>query len=263
VPVLTLLAAAHGGSFLLAPLAFFPSDTRRAEAPLAALAGFGRDVMRIWRLPLTRGTLLGLASLRAVVTAAAGAFVASALEEADGAAGAAFRALMGVAVASISGAAVGALLAGVGSAPARTLRWAPLAVTGMFAAMIWAAAASPVPLWLCFAVGICGGFVNVPLLTTYQQNLPPDARGNGMAILNTAGFVAMTIVSASLAGLARQAGLPSAGQLWVVAAMVGVACAAAWLVIGPRFGSAEAAKTKELAESTARVADHDTNTSPV
>ncbi len=42
----------------------FPSDVRRPEAPLQAVAGFFSDCKRIWNVKATRGCLLGLASLR-------------------------------------------------------------------------------------------------------------------------------------------------------------------------------------------------------
>jgi hypothetical protein len=86
----------------------------------------------------------------------------------------------------------------------------------------------PVPAWLCVWVGMCGGLVNVPLLATYQASVPPDARGNGMAILNTAGFVSMTTMSLLLAGLAGAGVLTARGQLWFVAVLGALSAAAAW-----------------------------------
>lgn len=230
-PALALVAGAHCGCFVFCLPANFASDVHRPESPAAALRGFGVDVGRIWRAPTTRGSMLALAALRGIVTAATGAFVASALEAAGGETGGAFRTLMEVAVASILGAAAGSLLAGIGRSAETTLRHAPWAVAGMLAAIVWAASVPRTPLFVCLFVGACGGFVNVPLLTVYQRNLPADARGNGMSILNTAGFVCMTLLAGTFAASAHW-GLTAEGQLWLVAGLLAIACVAAWAVRG-------------------------------
>jgi hypothetical protein len=98
--------------------------------------------------------------------------------------------------------------------------------------LVWAAATPPVPLWLCFLVGMFGGLVNVPLLASYQRDVPADARGNGMAILNTAGYLSMTLFSLLMVGLARAQILTTVGQLWFVTALAalgaGLACRTLW-----------------------------------
>jgi uncharacterized membrane protein YbhN (UPF0104 family) len=43
--------------------------------------------------------------------------------------------------------------------------------------------------------------MNVPMIVAYQAAVPADARGNGMAILNTAGYFCITLLSLSMAGL--------------------------------------------------------------
>lgn len=227
-PVLAAISAAHWLSVLTAAPAAFPSDIRRPERARAALVGFGRDLRRILANPRTRGTLLSLATLRAVVTAAAGAFVAAALTAAQGDAGAAFRQLFAVAIASILGTAAGSLAAGLFRTPDAALRITPLAVTGMAIAAAWAALTSPPPLVLCAAVGACGGMVNVPLLASYQEHLPADARGNGMTILSCAGFLAMTVLSGVFAGIAWAGWVNAQGQLWLVAGMVAIGAGVAW-----------------------------------
>ena len=49
------------------------------EPPGRAVAGFFRDSVRIGREPMASGSLLGLASFQAIVTAGAGAIVAQTL----------------------------------------------------------------------------------------------------------------------------------------------------------------------------------------
>lgn len=226
-PVLAAVAAAHILSFLTAVPAQFPSDIRRLENAREALVGFGRDVARIWINGRTRGTLISLAALRAVVTAAAGAFVAAAFDATDGDAGAAFRQLWLVAIASILGAAAGSLAAGLFPTPDAALRVSPLGVLGMAIASAWAAWMSPPPLALCAAVGACGGLVNVPLLASYQEHLPADARGNGMTILSCAGFLSMTMVSSAFAAIAWMGWVDAHGQLWIVAGLTAIGAAVA------------------------------------
>jgi hypothetical protein len=225
-PDMAVLVVAQLVSFALVLPVVFPSDVRRPESLQVALAGFVRDAGRVFRMPMTCGTLLAIAALRSIVTAAAGAFIANALA---GPGADAWGSLMWIAIVSILGTAFGSLVAGLPKGHTRALVLIPLGATGMSAAMIWAAAAPPVPLWICFVVGACGGLVNVPLLTAYQEHLPADARGNGMAILGTAGFLGMTLISAVLATIVKLGWLGLGGQLWVVATLTCLGAAMAWI----------------------------------
>jgi 1-acyl-sn-glycerol-3-phosphate acyltransferase len=73
-----------------------------------------------------------------------------------------------------------------------------------------------------------GGLVNVPLRAAYQEAVPADARGNGMAVMNTANYLCMTLLAALLFGLARLQIVSAAGQLWLLAALAIVGMLQAW-----------------------------------
>ena len=79
------------------------------------------------------------------------------------------------------------------------------------------------------------GLVNVPLSAAYQDALPADARGNGMAVLNTAGYAVMTVVSLVMAGLARAQIVTAGGQLWIVAGLAGMGAVVAWRTLRREF----------------------------
>jgi hypothetical protein len=158
--------------------------------------------------------------------------------------------------------AAGSFLAGLVGNPRRALGLVPLGATGMVLALGGVALTPPAPAWLCVLVGVCGGGANVPLLSTYQAGIPADARGNGMAILNTAGFVSMTAMSLLVAGLAAAGALTAVGQLWFLAALATLTAVTAWWALpaatarqfgplwwgGPEPGG-EAAQTAETSRS--------------
>ncbi|MCI0684524.1 MAG: MFS transporter [Gemmataceae bacterium] len=202
--------------FALALPVRFPSDVHRPEPPLTAFRGFFLDVGRLLTAPRTGASLAAIALLRGIVTVAAGAFIARAI--AGGAGGVA--ALVSIAVFSMAGAGVGAFLAGL--AGRHRLALAALGAAGLVAILGWLCLDANVPLWLCILVGGCGGLINVPLLALYQESAPEDCRGNANALLNTAGYLSMTVLSAIVAGLSAAGWLSIAGQFRLVAA---VACA--------------------------------------
>jgi 1-acyl-sn-glycerol-3-phosphate acyltransferase len=221
------------GMSVVAWLALWPvafrADVRRAESGLAALSGFFRDAGRIWRRPETRDLLLGLAGVRALGAAVAGAAIAQALSQADGAAAdSAFQALLRVAVWTMVGAAAGSLLAGVQGHPRRALGLVPIASTGLLIALLCSIGYA-LPWWLYVIVGVMIGLVHVPLSAAYQAAVPADARGNAMAVLSTTGFVFMTIMSLLIAGLARFQVISATGQMVLVAAVAALGTMAAWL----------------------------------
>jgi hypothetical protein len=211
----------------------FASDVYRPEPPRAALRGFFRDGRRLLSCRRSRSSLLAVCVLRGLVTAAAGALIADGLARGR-AASDAYATLIVIAVLTMTGAAAGSFLAGLVGDPQRTLGLVPVGATGMALALGWVALNPPAPAVLCVLVGACGGVVNVPLLSTYQESMPPDARGNGMAILNTAGLVAMTVMSLVMAGLAGSGVLTAVGQVWFVAALAAVSAAGAWGGLGAR-----------------------------
>jgi MFS family permease len=211
----------------------FASDVYRPEAPRAALRGFFRDCSRLLTFGRSRSSLLAVCVLRGAVTASAGALIADSLAHTTSPSSA-YQMLIVIAVLTMLGAAVGSFLAGLVGDRRRTLGLVPFGATGMVLALGWVALVPPAPALLCVLVGACGGVVNVPLLATYQDSVPPDARGNGMAILNTAGFVSMTAMSLLMAGLAGMGVLTSGGQLWFVAALSALGAVTAWWALGTR-----------------------------
>jgi 1-acyl-sn-glycerol-3-phosphate acyltransferase len=210
----------------------FPSDVRRREAPGPALAGFFRDAGRILRQRDTRGSLLAWAGFRGLVAAVTGAFIAEVLSRAaNGEELSPFRAMLTVAPWITLGVAVGCVLAGVQGHPRRSLGLVPFGLTGLVIAMIWAAI-TPVPgPVLCVVVGVLGGVVNIPLFSAYQDGLPADARGNGMAVMNTANSVFMTGMCFLMFALARLQILRAAGQVWLVAGLTGIGVFLGWRLL--------------------------------
>jgi 1-acyl-sn-glycerol-3-phosphate acyltransferase len=232
-PPAMLAALALSVIALLAALpASFTSDVRRAEAAALALKGFFHDSKRILRRADTRGTLLAWSAFRGLVAAVTGAFVADILtQEARSGEAAPFQALLGTALWIMAGAAGGSLLASFQGHPRRSLGLVPLALSGLLAALAWAAAVSLPGSGLCVVVGALGGLVNVPLSAAYQEGLPADARGNGLALLHTAGYVMMTAMGLLMFSLARSRVLSATGQLWFVAVLAALGVALAWRVL--------------------------------
>ncbi len=210
---------------LLAALsAHFPSDVRRPEAAAQAIAGFFRDSRRIARDGEARASLLGLVCFLGLLAAGSGAVLAYTLgPEFSSRGGALPQALVFVSV----GAAAGSALAGVQGHPRRALGLVPLGATGLLVALAWAATASDLS-WPCLALGMMGGLVNVPLRAAYQEAVPADARGNGMAVMNTANYMFTTLTALLMFGLARLEIVTPAGQLWLLAALAAMAVLAAW-----------------------------------
>lgn len=226
----TLLAIwALGLLSLLAALPCrFDADRPRPEPPLAALRGFFRDLRRIAADRAARAALLGLAAFRGIVAVAVGALIATVLSRETGNPEAAYRALLAVAMLSMLGAAIGSLLAGLQRDHRRALWLVPLGASGLALALAWVAWTHAVPALLCVVVGMLGGLMNVPMIVAYQTAVPADARGNGMAILSTAGYLSITLLSLAMAGLSAAQVLSASGQLVCVSGLAGMAAALAW-----------------------------------
>ncbi|HEV3204848.1 MAG TPA: MFS transporter [Gemmataceae bacterium] len=210
----------------------FAADVRRPERPSRAIGGFFQDWGRIWRKPEARGPLLAWAAFRGLVAAITGALVAIILKPSgDTGQREFFFAVLGIAVWVLLGAAVGSLLAGFQGHPRRSLGIVPFAATGLLAILVWTAATS-FPGWkLCFLVGIFGGMINVPLYSAFQDALPADARGNGMAILNMAGNLCMGVMALMIGGLAGFQILSPTGQMFLVAGLTTVGMLVAWKIL--------------------------------
>ncbi|MFN4259324.1 MAG: MFS transporter, partial [Gemmataceae bacterium] len=207
---------------------WFAADVRRPEAPLAAVSGFFRDLGRVWRQPVARGSLLGAAALRGLAAAVVGAVVASALSSTDFLGKAErFEAMIQVGLWIMAGTAAGSLLAGVQGHPRRSLGIIPFAATGL-AFFLLLAVIVGVPPWLCLALGLCGGLLNVPLNAAYQENIPADARGNGLSVFNLFGFSAMMLLAGLMASLGYFQVLTPTGQLALLGLLAVGGAAWAW-----------------------------------
>src|SRR5262245_1806065 len=211
-------------AFLLAAVVRFASDRRRPEAPAQAVAGFFRDVRRIWREREARWCMLGLASLRGLITGMTGALIAATLAG-DGAD---FDSLVTIGVYVIGGVAMGSLLAGLQKHPRRVLGLVPWGATGLTVGLIVAAAGGIPGPTLCVVLGVMAGLVNVPLAATYQADVPQDARGNAMAVRNFADNVLIAVMAFVLFALANWAGWGPAAQFALVAALAAALAAASW-----------------------------------
>lgn len=212
----------------------FAADRPRPQAPGAALRGFFTDLRRI---AADRGALvplLALAALRGLAAAAVGALIAAVLDREGGGPQAAYAALLSVALLSMAGAGAGSALAGLLRDRGRALALVPFGASGIAAALLAVAQAPTVPPSACLVVGLLGGLVNVPLLVAYQSAVPADARGNGMAILNAAGYLGIGMLALAMAALSASATLSATGQLVVLAALAGAGAAVAWWRLLPR-----------------------------
>jgi 1-acyl-sn-glycerol-3-phosphate acyltransferase len=229
--VVAVLTALNLLSFLTAIPASFPSDVRRPEPLGRAVSGFFRDAVRIGRERAAFGSLLGLACFQAIVTAGSGAIVQGTLDHDLSQGLLHSMLLMG------AGAGLGCLTAAWQGHPRRSLGLVPLGATGLLVALTWmmfsVAGASG---WLpCFLLGFMGGLINVPLRAAYQAAVPADARGNGMAAMNTVIYVLTTVLSLLLVGLVRGGVLPTpTAQLGALAVLAGLSAILAWYQLYPQ-----------------------------
>ncbi|HZV06648.1 MAG TPA: MFS transporter [Gemmataceae bacterium] len=213
--------------------AYFPSDVRRPEPPTQAVAGFFRDSLRIGREQAAWGSLLGLASFQAIITAGSGAVVLRTLDRG------ASNGLLHAMVLIGTGAGLGCLMAAWQGHPRRSLGLVPLGATGLLLALAWMTflppAESALPLIPCFTLGFMGGLINVPLRAAYLAAVPADARGNGTAVMNTAIYVLTTALSLLMTGLVRTGALPTpAAQLGLLAVLAAVFAIVAWRQLYPQ-----------------------------
>lgn len=211
----------------------FPADVRRPEPPAQAIAGFFHDTRRVGRDRAARATLLGLAGFLGLVTAGSGAVfhhVRSDLLDLGGPAG--YRPLYGTLASVAIGAALGSGLAGLHGHPRRSLGLVPIAATGLLAVLAWAALHQSIHWLPALLLGVTAGLANVPLRAAYQAAVPPDARGNGMAVMNLAVYVTTTALALLMTALASSRILRTPlDQLAVLAVLAGVGALVCWYVL--------------------------------
>ena len=225
--VTVAVAASFVALFAALPVQF-AADICRPEAASAAVAGFFRDAGRVWREREARGAMLGLGFFLALITAGSMVVVGQALQERA----AGFDVELSQNLLLITtGVAAGSLLAGLQPHPRRGLGLIPPALVGLLVSLAWAIGTSD-PRWPCFLMGLSAGVVSVPLRAFYQAVVPPDARGNAMAVENFAVYL-LTVLLASLLLLLIRAGFLATltAQLWFLAAIAAVGLiGAAWLL---------------------------------
>jgi 1-acyl-sn-glycerol-3-phosphate acyltransferase len=206
----------------------FPSDVSRPEPVGLAMRDFFRDCRRIWVDREARGSLLMLAIFWGLVITGTGVvFVyTGGLGSLEGQGG-----LMRAMILTAAGTAAGAGLAGVQGHPRRALGLVPFAGTAMLAVLAWAFARPDNLDWPCLALGIMAGLALVPLRAAYQGVVPADARGNALAVSNTANYLAAIVLALLIFGLARLQLLDVAGQILVVAGLATLAALAAWWLL--------------------------------
>jgi hypothetical protein len=182
VPVAVILGLSILSLLAAVPVRFV-SDVHRSEAPWDALRGFFADASRLMAFAPSRFGLVAVCILRGLVTASAGALIADflAAREANLKLGATnfadqYQTLIVIAVLTMLGAAAGSFLAGLVGDRSRVLGLVPLGATGMVLTLGWIALSPSRPAWLCVLVGVCGGLVNVPLIS-----MLPGQRSGGRA----------------------------------------------------------------------------------
>ena len=214
------IAALNVVAMAFALPARFPSDVTRPEPPVQAVADFFSDCRRIAKHQPARDSLLGLATLAALVMTGTGAVLAfkGALDLT------AHKGLVQECMAlGAIGVAVGSLTASIQGHPYRSLGLAPLAVIGLTIALALVLLLDDPRLPIAL-LGFMGGLANTPLRAFYQAAVPADARGNAMAVSNTAERL-MQVVAAGVLFALVQLGLSPTGQV-VVLLVVAVAAAA-------------------------------------
>ncbi|MBM4072735.1 MAG: hypothetical protein FJ271_27985 [Planctomycetes bacterium] len=215
-----LMVAAAGILAVVAALpATFPSDLRRAESPLAALASFFGDCRRVFHIAEARGCLIGLALLRGILCGLSAVLVGLILEDRY------YLRILGMAWAALIGLAVGSWLAGLNPHPRRVQGLAVLGAAGLALSLVALCVGLAAGEISCFVVGFMAGLINVPLCATYQAVVPADARGNAMALRHATDNLGMLLVTGLLCGLTRAEVLDIQGQFWLLTGITLLAAA--------------------------------------
>lgn len=207
-----------------AVLVWFPSDVCRPLRPGPAVTGFFRDSARIWRAKELRGALLGLSLSRGLLAAMLVALLAGRLTEHNSS----WVESLHIVIRLFGGIAVGSMFSGLQRNPHRALGLIPWGATGIAIGLVVAGMGSEPNAVLCVVWGAMIGLATVPLAALYQATLPPDSRGNGMALLGFAVNAMAVVMGGLLFFMARWFGLAAWEQLWIIAALGGLVAVAAW-----------------------------------
>src|SRR5262249_5450508 len=132
-----------------------------------------------------------------------------------------------------AGMALGSLVASTQKHPRRVLGFVPWGSLGLTVCLVWLSLLpeSDIPSeTLCVIFGVMAGLVNVPLATAYQIALPPDARGNGMAVRNMTDYLVAAVTAAVLFAITQtQLATPTLSS-WLLAAAVFLATLAGFWI---------------------------------
>jgi 1-acyl-sn-glycerol-3-phosphate acyltransferase len=229
-----MLAALLGAAALLLALPIrFASDARRPSSAMHAIRGFFADARAVVADRELRVCLIGLALVRAIVTGLTGALMPRILTD-EKLTPDQLATVLGWVMWIMAGFGLGALLAGLVSHPRRVLGLVPVGAAGLAASLVLAAVSLEPDAVLLLTLGGMTGLINVPLASTYQADLPADARGNGMAVRNFADYLAVALATLILAILAGPFAVSPTTQMLVLAGvMVLAAMFAAWFFRRP------------------------------
>jgi 1-acyl-sn-glycerol-3-phosphate acyltransferase len=159
----------------------FPSDTRRAGPPSQALWNFFGDARRIVRDREACFCLL-LGSVARATLLFLPQQLLFGLGPTAWAQESATAALGNAQVGLWSGLVIGALLGGIQGHPRRSLGLIPLVLAGLLLWLLVVLTGGVPLLVFCGTVGALLGVLLVALQAGYQESLPGDARGSGMAL---------------------------------------------------------------------------------
>jgi 1-acyl-sn-glycerol-3-phosphate acyltransferase len=191
------------------------------------MEGFFQDCGRIWQIFDARASLLVLAGFWGLLIAGSGAIFA--FTHTLDLAGRQIDLLQPLLMVA-AGTAAGAILAGVQRHPRRALGFVPLGGLGMLAALAWAGLSRGSMNGPAFAVGFMAGLVLVPLRATYQAAVPADARGNALAVSNTANYLMVILLALPIYALTQSQFMTGNGQVWLIALLAAVGAIVAGLV---------------------------------
>lgn len=224
--VMTLVVLLNGVAMTAALPVWFPSDVRRVGTAWQAMRGFLSDLRAALGEREMCLCLLGLSGLRGLITGMTAVFLARVFNR-------------NVVVDSIYiaawiavGVGLGSVAAGLQRHPRRVLGIVPWGGLGLALGLTSTALADtdgrlPDPqTWVLFGAMI--GLINVPLAAVYQIALPPDARGNGMAIRNMTDYLFTAVTAISMFLLARYGGISQTDQLQILAAATWLATVASF-----------------------------------
>jgi 1-acyl-sn-glycerol-3-phosphate acyltransferase len=228
-PAVPMLAALLGAVALLLALPVrFPSDVRRPSSAMQAIRGFFADARAVVADRELRICLIGLALVRAIITGLTGALMPGVLTD-HTLTTEQIATVLGWVMWIMAGFGLGALLAGLVSHPRRVQGLVPLGAVGLAASLALAAVSLEPDAILLVTLGGMTGLINVPLASTYQADLPADARGNGMAVRNFADYLAVALATLMLAILAGPSAVSPTTQMLLLAGVAALAALfAAW-----------------------------------